>query len=250
MIDIDYAKKAFDRYTSKYDMSNEKVYLKYHHTYRVCEQSICICNSINLNEEDTKLAYLIALLHDIGRFEQIKRYETFNDIKSIDHAEFGCKLLFEEGLIREFIIDESYDEIINKAIYNHNKNTISDDLNERELLHSKIIRDADKLDIIYNVATLGQIVLNDDDKEISKEVVEIFNSEKTIDYKYKKTKNDAVITMLAFVYDHNFDYSYRYYKDNDFINKMFSKLKYKNIFKEYVDKLNEYIERKCNNVRN
>ena len=42
------------------------------------------------------------MLHDIGRFEQIRRFGTFNDAQSVDHAEFGADLLFKEGLIRKF----------------------------------------------------------------------------------------------------------------------------------------------------
>ena len=56
--------------------------------------------------------------------------------------------------------------------------------------------------------------------------------------------------MLAFVFDLNFKYSFEYFRDNDFVNKMYSKLKNKSIFKEYVDELNKYIEGKCNDVRN
>lgn len=250
MIDIKRANEAFDNYVKNYDMSNEKISLKYYHTYRVCEQSTSICKSLNLSKEDTDIAYLIALLHDIGRFEQIKRFGTFDDEKSMDHALFGCKILFEEGLIREFIIDDSYDEIIKKAIFNHNKFTIQGCLDERELLHSKIIRDADKIDIIYNATDLGQIKLNDDDSEISEKVKNSFYQKHIVSKLDKKTHNDSVMIMLAFVFDLNFKYSYEYFRDNDFVNKMYNKLKNKSIFKEYVDELNKYIEGKCNDVRN
>lgn len=250
MIDLKRANEAFDNYVKNYDMSNEKISLKYYHTYRVCEQSTSICKSLNLSKEDTDIAYLIALLHDIGRFEQIKRFGTFDDEKSMDHALFGCKILFEEGLIREFIIDDSYDEIIKKAIFNHNKFTIQEGLDERELLHSKIIRDIDKIDIIYNATDLGQIKLNDDDSVISEKVKMSFYKENTVSKKDKKTHNDSIMIMLAFVFDLNFKYSYEYFRDNDFVNKMYSKLKNKSIFKEYVDELNKYIEGKCNDVRN
>lgn len=250
MIDLKRANEAFDNYVKNYDMSNEKISLKYYHTYRVCEQSTSICKSLNLSKEDTDIAYLIALLHDIGRFEQIKVYDTFDDEKSIDHALFGCKILFEEGLIREFIIDDSYDEIIKKAIFNHNKFTIQGCLDERELLHSKIIRDIDKIDIIYNATDLGQIKLNDDDSEISEKVKNSFYQNHIVSKLDKKTHNDSVMIMLAFVFDLNFKYSYEYFRDNDFVNKMYDKLKNKSIFKEYVDELNKYIEGKCNDVRN
>lgn len=36
-----------------------------------------ICHRMHLTEEDTELARIIALLHDIGRFEQLKRFDSF-----------------------------------------------------------------------------------------------------------------------------------------------------------------------------
>ena len=95
------------------------------------------------------MARLIALLHDIGRFEQSKMSSDVYDIADatfFDHAQYGVKILFEDNLIRNFIDDNSYDNIIYKAILNHNRLEIEEGLNEKELLHAKIIRDADKID--------------------------------------------------------------------------------------------------------
>ena len=44
--------------------------------------------------------------------------------------------------------DIEYDEIIKKAIHNHNKLLIEEGLTKEEELFCKIIRDADKLDIL------------------------------------------------------------------------------------------------------
>ena len=55
-------------------------------------------------------------------------------------------MLFEKCMIRKFIEDNQYDGIIKKAIENHSKLKIEENLDERTLLHSKIIRDADKID--------------------------------------------------------------------------------------------------------
>ncbi|MBQ6282689.1 MAG: HD domain-containing protein [Bacilli bacterium] len=244
MIDINRINKTFDDYVKSYDMNDELISLKYYHTYRVAENSKGICKSLNLNQENTNIAYAIAMLHDIGRFEQAKVYKTFNDLKSIDHADFGCKILFEDGLIRRFIKDNKYDEIIRKSILYHNKYEIGE-CNEEELLHSKIIRDADKIDIINDVVNLGNIKINEDANGVSGKVKEQFDSEKIIDRKYKQYKNDSVITMIAFVFDLNFKYSYKYYKDNKFMDKMLNKLNNKEVFKYYIDKAKEYIERKC-----
>lgn len=249
MIDIKHIEDEFIKYTDAFDMSNPNIRLKYDHTFRVCEQSVKICESLGLNEEDTLLAYLIALLHDIGRFEQIRVYNTFNDSKSIDHADFGCKLLFEEGLIRNFIADDKYDDIIKVAIRNHNKYNIEDGLDERSLLHSKIIRDADKIDIMYNTVTLGEIKIDDDNSIISDDVIKEFLSNKCIEHKKKKTKNDSVVMMLSFVFDLNFVYSYRYFIDNKFIELFYDKINNRDIFTTYVKKAKKYVEGKCNNVR-
>jgi len=55
-------------------------------------------------------------------------------------------MLFEDGLIRNFIVDDKYDDIIRVAVFNHNKLEIEAGLNEKSMLFAKIIRDADKLD--------------------------------------------------------------------------------------------------------
>lgn len=68
-----------------------------------------------------ELAELIGLLHDIGRFEQIKRYNTFIDKNSINHGQLGVKILFDDNQIRRFIKDSKYDDIIKTAILNHNR---------------------------------------------------------------------------------------------------------------------------------
>lgn len=250
MIDIEKSKRVFDEFVSRYDLNDKKIKLKYEHTLRVCVQSIAISDSIGLSDEDRQLAYLIALLHDIGRFEQARIYNTFNDLESVDHADLGCKILFEQGLIREFISDSSYDKAIEFAIRNHNKLKIEDTLDERLLLHAKIIRDTDKLDIMNIVLLLGDIGINEDDNGITRKVREDFFNRRAINHKDKRTKNDSAITMLSFMFDLNFDYSYQYYRDKGYVGLFYERVKNKELFKDYTDFANEYIERKCNYVRN
>ena len=93
---------AFAEYVRNYDPSDEKIKLKIDHTYRVAGMCQRIAESLGLSESDVDIAWLLGMLHDIGRFEQIRRFGTFNDAQSVDHAEFGADLLFKEGLIRKF----------------------------------------------------------------------------------------------------------------------------------------------------
>ena len=138
--------EVFKDYVDTFDLDNKNIKLKYFHTLEVANISYEIANLMNLSEEDKDLAKLIGYLHDIGRFVQIEKTKTFKD-KNMDHADYGVKVLFEEDLIRKFIDTNKYDEIIRKAIKNHNKYEILDEVNDKEKLFANIIRDSDKIDI-------------------------------------------------------------------------------------------------------
>ena len=145
MINIDKAKEEFKNFLNNYSERNELGFqLKVNHIYNVVENAKLIANKLNLSEEDIKLTELIALLHDIARYEKLIVLKTFNSV-NFNNASYGGKC-YEDNLIRKIISDNSYDEIIKLVIENHNKLEIEEGLNDRFLLHCKIIRDADKLD--------------------------------------------------------------------------------------------------------
>lgn len=242
MIDID---EKFKEYVSAYDMSDTKIKLKYNHSYRVKKMSQNLSEYLNLDEENKYLAIIIGLLHDIGRFEQIKLYDTFKDFY-LDHADFGVKLLFEDGLIRKLVETDKYDNIIYKAIKNHNKLNIESSLDDITLMHSKIIRDADKIDILYLLAVLGEYPFKDDVDFIDNEVEKQFLSNKSVDNKNVKTLSDDVLRILSFVYDINYSFTYKYILDNKFIEKLYEKITNKELFKKYFDYVLEYMKERTN----
>ena len=253
MIDIEKAKLEFDNYTKKYDMEDEAINRKYYHTYRVMDISGEIAKSLNLSEKDVELAELIGLLHDIARFEQYKKFQTFSDLKSIDHGDFGVEILKKDSLIRKFVETNQYDNIVLKAVKNHNKFEIEDGLNEKELLFSKIVRDADKLDIYFEgitmfyktseeIATVENGIITDDYME------KILKNEK-IERKINQNKIDSFILLLCFVFDYNFKYSFETMDKEDYINKLIDRFDFKNPdTKEKMGKireiLNNYIQSK------
>ena len=87
---------AFNDYASGYELGDVKIRLKYDHMLRVASRCAAIAESERECELPTDLAWLIGLVHDIGRFEQVRRYGTFVDSKSIDHAALSAELLFGE----------------------------------------------------------------------------------------------------------------------------------------------------------
>ena len=124
---------AFENYVSNYNLNDPNIYLKYKHTGKVAENCERIAKSLNLPAKDIDLAWEIGMLHDIGRFEQLRRFDTFNDTESIDHAEFGADLLFKDGLIEKFDDEKENYELLEKAVRLHSLYRLQDDLSEREL---------------------------------------------------------------------------------------------------------------------
>lgn len=232
-MDFDSIEKTFKEYVDNYDWNNEKIRLKYYHTLEVANISYEIANRMGLSDEDKDLAKLIGYLHDIGRFEQVATTNSFKD-KTMDHADYGVKLLFDEGLITNFIDTNKYDEIIRKAVRNHNKYQILDEVNEKEKLFANIIRDADKIDI-FRVR-----VLYDKDEIIaspSKEVLDCFDKEQSVLLKDVKNKSDSTLCILAFIFDFNYKESLQLLKEKGYYEKLLDYIKVADEHRELFGKL-------------
>ncbi|HJG36643.1 HD domain-containing protein [Enorma phocaeensis] len=88
------AQAAFDAYVAPYDTANPRIALKVEHTLRVAELSERIAREAGFTPAGIDLAWLCGLLHDIGRFEQLRRWDTFSDAASTNHAALGVEVLF------------------------------------------------------------------------------------------------------------------------------------------------------------
>jgi HD superfamily phosphohydrolase YqeK len=249
---LESAKIEFDKYIEEnYDINEKHIGLKHRHSYRVMNYCIKIAESLNLNKEEVAISGLIGLLHDIGRFEQWTKYKTFGDRNSIDHGDLGASILFNNNFIRKFIEDDKYDRIIENSIKYHNKYETYG-INEKELLFSRIIRDADKIDI-FDVQLLEFF---DDDLSGLCVTEEVYNESmlrKQVEYKYVKNKLDNKIVSISCIYDLNFKYSFLKLRENNSVNELInliiSNLDDENVIKKAIniqDNANEYINDRCN----
>lgn len=140
--------EQFAAYTKNYDPEKTLISLKIVHTYKVADNCECIARSLGLSDEEVEFSWLSGMLHDIGRFEQIRRYDTFVDVLSVDHAALGADILFgEERLIEKFTDDRTLDPMLDTVIRQHNKFRISEEVTDKTLTFCNILRDADKVDI-------------------------------------------------------------------------------------------------------
>ena len=223
-LDIEKIKKEFIKYTENYNLRDEMLKNKQQHSIRVMEINRDIAIRLKLTQEEIDIATLIGLLHDIARFEQYKRYGTFKDRESIDHGDYAIEILKTE--LRKYIETDQYDEIIKKAIKNHNKYEIEKGLTEKELVFAKMIRDADKIDIFYESVEIfwkgkEQIV---EKSKITPDVLEQFKNKSQIKRGMSQnTEINQIIFVIAFIFDINFEESFEIIRQKDYINKILNR---------------------------
>lgn len=232
-MNIQKAKQEFLKFANQYDLTFPKMKRKLDHSFRVMNNSENIAKSLNLSNEEIELATLIGLLHDIGHFEEIKEKDILKKISKIDHGDLGVKILKNENYLRKYIEENRFDNIILKAIKNHNKFIIETDLSKEELLFAKIIRDADKLDIFYEGAemfwTKKEQIDEINNSKISDEVIQNFAKHIYCDRKNIKTKADSIIQFISLIFDITFKYDFEVIKKEDYINKILNKFDFKDV---------------------
>lgn len=200
------ARKAFHDYISLFDTSDPRVQMKAKHSLEVARLSEEIAKALSMTQEETDLAYFAGLLHDIGHFEQLKRYGTFFDAASIDHAALGADLLFHDGLIRSYLEDDSHDDVLEQTIRAHNRYRLPKNQDDTVRTFCRILRDADKIDIlrigakeppdlVYE-APLEEVLSS----KISPEVTRVFLARHVVDHALKLTPADFMAgdASLAF----------------------------------------------------
>lgn len=241
----------FLKYSKSYTCFGEAIERKIKHTFRVMDLCEEIAVSLGLSKSDIYVAKLCGLLHDIGRFEQWSRYKTFEDLKSIDHGDFGAELLKDEKIMRRFNTDNKIDDLIIKVVKNHNKYEVEDHLTEREKLFTNIVRDADKTDILY-LYTINDISIDVGVDSFSDSVLDCLKNHKLIDRRLKKTKADTLSVSLAFVFDINYKKTFEILRDRSYLDKEIdiyinktTNQKLKEQLNELRSIINNYIDRRC-----
>lgn len=269
-----YYKKFTNYIISNYDITDKNVIKKYSHSARVACLMILLAKRLNLSKEDVVLAFKIGLFHDLGRFREIVRNKdkdkAFNNL-TFDHGAYSNKVLFNDGLIKEFDVSEDDYLLIRKALYYHNKKDLDDNLDEREELFCKMIRDMDKLDILYirsggdNLSSsimdnMDMVALNyqNNVKRLKFEVepnlklLDNYLKDETIHIKdiISKGNTDSTIFYLSFIKDLYFDESFDIAINNGYLGRLLSIIDVdddkKELFNELLVKIKE---RKKKDVR-
>lgn len=249
-------KKGFADYAESFKKGDREfdrhIDLKIIHTYKVCDCIREIGKSLELSEDDMNIAETIALFHDSGRFEQYRKYGTFNDANSENHGVLAVKVMKKEKFLDG--LDEKISKLILFAVGSHNALDLPSDESEEYIFFSKLIRDADKLDI-YRVVTefyeemeenpSSAVILDlSVDGEISEWIYEELMARRKISMRKLKTLNDFKMLQIGWIFDINFPRTLELVRERGCIDAIFSKLpKNKEVLRVY-ECVSQYLDEK------
>ena len=233
MLDLRFANQAFECYLDGFDRTDGKINLKIIHTKGVVSCAGDIARRMRLCSEDCQLAELIGLLHDIGRFEQLRRFDSFEP-STMDHAAYGVQILSEDGhaLLRRFLEPDAFDDIILTAIAWHSAFRLPPIKEERTLLHARLIRDADKLDNCRVKLTeemglmLGMEAEEVGRQSISPDIWQACLRQEPILSAMRKTKLDYWVSSLCVFYDVNFPETAAIILEKDYVRQVAGRIPY------------------------
>lgn len=239
-IDRTVARAAFDAYVAPYDASNPRIVLKVDHTLRVAQLCDRIAGSLALDPSERNLAWLCGLLHDIGRFEQVRRWNTFSDARSCSHAALGIEVLFGEEAIASANCDErgrlerfaqlgSADrELLRTVVATHSDLQIPAGLDLRSQRFCDILRDADKIDILKAVCTEPVEAIFGVPKEellaspLTPAVEDTFYAHRTVARANRKAPADFLLGFACFAFELVYPESRRIALEQGYLFELFN----------------------------
>ncbi len=237
-------------FSAEADEDRQNYRLKETHTHAVCENALLVARGLALDDRETAVAGVVGLLHDVGRFPQYRIYRTFRDSISKNHAVLSAKVLLEQQVLID--IPKEDRRTIVHAVTLHNVFTLPGRLPERTLLHSRIIRDADKLDIWRIFIELLALPESErpsaaglglpEEPGYSPEVLPILVQRKMVRLTQLRTLNDFKLLQLAWVYDLNFLPSLRMVRDRGIIDRLAATLPPAPEVVRAVDSVRSYVD--------
>ncbi len=226
-------KRWFSQYSDRFfgddEYVNANLRLKQDHTKRTCEEIRLLAAELALDDNEKRIAELTALFHDVGRFSQFAQYRTYNDSRSIDHGQRGIQVLREEGVLDSLPAEER--QWVETAVGLHGRKSVPSALKGRALLFTKLIRDADKIDIFRVVTDCYERFRNDpgsftlevelpDEPEYCPKVLDAVRNEQMVNWADLRTLTDAKLCQLGWVYDLNFTASLKRIDECGFLTKL------------------------------
>lgn len=206
--------------------------LKSEHTLRVLDFARTIAREERMGPDTARLAEIAALFHDAGRFEQFARHGTFNDRASCNHARMGVTVLLRDGLLEG--LDPAERRMVLGAVFLHNVRTLPPRLREPLGVVTRVVRDADKLDIypilltqLNSAKPLDPVVCMGVERHPDRytdAIVEQLERRQVANYKDMHYENDFRLLVAGWVYDLNYAASRHILDQRGHLESIFNEL--------------------------
>jgi len=248
----DFIRNSFQKYCEQFltddPLYNKYIELKRLHTFKVCENIIDIGHSLRMDREQLNFAEVLALLHDIGRFEQYQQYRTFDDSISENHAALGLRVIENEKILDDFSLEQK--EVLYLSILNHNIRSVPVGLPSKIDFYSRLLRDADKIDIWrisieMNITYKLQDEILADSYIVPPTFIQSFLNKQTIKMDQAATLYNNTLFKLSWIYDLNFTRSFEIFRKQKFGQKLLGKIPYSADLENIGQIIDEYIVEKC-----
>lgn len=228
--------KIFEQYISKFNLNNEKVRWKYLHSYRVAFLMEELARKLKLSKNEIIVAYILGLFHDIGRFPQLDKYDSYNDL-NIDHGDLGYKILKEDRLL-DTVLDRKTLEEVAFGVKYHNKYEV--DSKYDSITYIKMIRDCDKLDILRAIGEDRFV----EDTEIPEheETKKEFYKNTLVKYQEYFNCSDYIILYYSYIYDVNYKEIMKIIYKEKLLDKINKILKLEDRYKDLVVYADKYMK--------
>ena len=254
-------KKWFAGYCASFAVSHEEdqgnFALKEQHTHDVCANIVRIAADLSLDGRRSLLAEVIALFHDVGRFPQYQKFRTFNDRSSANHAALGAKVLLEHRVLDS--LPKRDRELVVHVVAMHNVFSLPDSLDNDTLLLLRMVRDADKIDIMrVMIAHCGRreeersaiVGLGlPDAPGYSAEILARLENREMVRMSSLKALNDFKLLQLAWIYDLNFTSSLRMVKERAYVLALAAMLPPVDEISRAVMRIQNYVDEKIRDER-
>jgi hypothetical protein len=227
----------------------KNILLKVEHTRRVCRMMDLLTAGESLSPPDRRLAGAVALLHDVGRFPQYRRWRTFRDSCSDNHARLAVEVIRQERLLHGLPREERL--LVEEAVRFHNLLSVPPRIKSPTELFLRLIRDADKLDIwrvFLDVFALPRherasaaLLGLPERATVSRACLAELARGRIVRLDRVQCINDYKLLLISWCYDLNFTTSYRLLREFDYLASLAAELPDDADVRDAIESAREYV---------
>ncbi len=226
----------YDAYVLEFSSEDSEIMINIdllkEHASRVLENVRELALSVNLDESNLFLIQTAAILHDIGRFEQLVKHGTYADTEDSNHIQIGLNVIEEHMVLTGLEEDER--QLVIDCVSLHDLSELPKISNEHSLALIHLLRDADRIDVLRIVSdyyTHKKVHPNryldmelKDMPSIAKKIDKAIMAEKVARREDVETVNDLKLYQMSWVFDLNHKRSFKMISEKSYIKAIFETL--------------------------